>query len=119
MVGAFRLAPKQIAIQLKADATERLIAEGIHPFGHLREKNGRPPKCFARGEWKVFLDTPEEVACAVQYANDNPAKEGKKPQQWTFVTPFDPLGRVSRDAEALRSGARASPTTGVRSDRET
>jgi hypothetical protein len=48
-------------VQLKAAATRRLMAEGIHPFGHLAAPGVRPPKCWSRGEWSVFLDTPEDI----------------------------------------------------------
>lgn len=78
---------EQVVIQLKGDATRRLMEEGIHPFGHIRDNKGRPPKCFARGEWKVFLDPPD-VPRAIRYAEDNPDKEGKPRQQWSFVTPY-------------------------------
>ncbi len=105
---------EQIVIQLKGAATEQLVEEGIHPFQNIlvnksaplrkssasREesaplrkssasrltKTGRRPKCFARGEWKVFLD-PEDVPRAIRYVENNPVKEGKPPQRWTFVTP--------------------------------
>jgi hypothetical protein len=63
------------------------VAEDVHPFGDLKEKNGRPPKCFARGQWKVFLD-PEDVLRAIGYVENNPVKEGKKAQRWSFVTPY-------------------------------
>jgi REP element-mobilizing transposase RayT len=88
VLGRHRLRAEQLVIQLKGDATERLIEEGIHPFGHIKEKNGRPPKCFARGEWKVFLDSPEAICRAIRYVEDNPIKEGKKAQRWPFVMPF-------------------------------
>lgn len=78
---------EQLVIQLKGGATQQLVAEGIHPFGDRIEKSGRPPKCFARGQWKVFLD-PEDVPRAIRYVEDNPLKEGKKPQRWSFVTPY-------------------------------
>ena len=87
VVGQSRLAVRQLVIQLKGDATERLVEEGIHPFGHLKPNRGRVPKCFARGEWKVFLD-PEDVPRAVRYVEKNPAKEGKKSQNWSFVTRY-------------------------------
>jgi hypothetical protein len=77
---------EQVVIQLKGDATERLLEEGLHPFGHIRLANGRPPKCWARGEWKVFLDTDEDVGRAVSYVEENPPKEGKPRQRWAFVT---------------------------------
>ncbi len=80
------IAANQISIQLKAAATSRLLLENIHPFGHLRDQRGRPPKCFARGQWKVFLD-PNDVDRAIHYVEQNPIKEGKKRQFWNFVTP--------------------------------
>jgi hypothetical protein len=42
-------------------------------------------KCFARGEWKVYLDTEEEVRRAIAYVEENPLKEGKRRQRWGFV----------------------------------
>ena len=75
---------EQLVIQLKGAATEQLKEQGIHPFGQIEDKNGRTPKCFARGEWKVYLDPPD-VPRAVGYVEDNPLKEGKKRQRWPFV----------------------------------
>ncbi len=77
---------KQLVIQLKGAATKSLIEDGLHPFGHIRDKQGRIPKCFARGEWKVYLD-PEDVPRAILYVEQNPIKEGKPPQRWSFVVP--------------------------------
>jgi REP element-mobilizing transposase RayT len=85
VLGSHRLAPKQLAIQLKAAATRRLMAENIHPFPI---SNGKQPKCFARGEWKVYLDTPDDVHRAVRYVEKNPEKEGLRRQHWSFITPF-------------------------------
>jgi len=85
VVGQSAISVKQLVIQLKGEATRQLVAEGIHPFGHLTTKTGRPPKCFARGEWKVFLD-PEDVPRAIEYVENNPEKEGKPRQRWPFVT---------------------------------
>ena len=48
----------------------------------------RVPKCWGRGEWKVFLD-PEDVTRAIQYVEDNPVKEGKKRQKWSFAVPVE------------------------------
>jgi REP element-mobilizing transposase RayT len=89
VVARFRLSIEQVVIQLKGAATESLLAENIHPFGELRESNGRLPKCFARGQWSVFLDTVEDIQRSIEYTEDNPAKEGKKSQKWPFVSPID------------------------------
>jgi REP element-mobilizing transposase RayT len=87
VVGRPHIQVEKLVIQLKGEATRRLIAEGIHPFGALVPPGVRPPKCFARGEWKVFLD-PEDVPRAIKYVEDNPIKEGKPPQRWSFVTRY-------------------------------
>jgi REP element-mobilizing transposase RayT len=78
---------EQAVIQFKGAATERLVADGIHPFVDERDEKGRRPKCFARGEWKVFLD-PEDVERAVRYVENNPIKEGRPKQIWSFVVPW-------------------------------
>ncbi len=87
VIGRPKIKVEQFVIQLKGNATQQLLAEGIHPFGHLRQTNDRPPKCFARGEWKVFLD-PDDVPRAIRYVENNPIKEGYRAQCWSFVTPF-------------------------------
>jgi REP element-mobilizing transposase RayT len=80
-----KISVKQLVIQLKGEATQQLISEGIHPFGDEKDNKGRVPKCFARGEWKVFLD-PDDVPPAIEYVEANPEKEGKPRQRWLFVT---------------------------------
>jgi REP element-mobilizing transposase RayT len=88
VLGRHRLSVEQLVIQFKGHATRRLIEEGIHPFRDLKGANDRPPKCFARGEWKVFLDSSEDIERSIPYVEDNPIKEGKPRQTWSFVTPF-------------------------------
>lgn len=77
---------EQVVIQLKAAATRQLVKERCHPFLDVRTGSGKRPKCFARGEWKVFLDPPD-VPRAIRYVEDNPVKEGLKRQRWKLVTP--------------------------------
>ena len=79
---------EQLVIQLKGDATRQLEREGIHPLAEWKESGKRTPKCWARGEWKVFLD-PEDVSRAVRYVEENPVKEGKREQRWSFVVPYE------------------------------
>ena len=76
--------------RLKGAATHQLLGEGIHPFGHIRLANGRPPKCWGHGLWPGFLDSPEDVRWAIAYVEGNPMKEGKRPQNWPFVVPYQP-----------------------------
>jgi REP element-mobilizing transposase RayT len=88
VIDRFRSRIEQIAIQLKGHATRQLLEEKSHPSGHLRDKKGRPPKCWARGEWNVFLNTEEEVHRAIRYVEQNPIKEGKQRRHWRFVIPL-------------------------------
>lgn len=85
--GFFRIKMEPVVIQLKAAATRRLVEEGLHPFMNPAFPGIRPPKCWGRGEWKVFIDDPEHLATAIQYVEDNPAKDGMPQQKWSFVTP--------------------------------
>ena len=85
VLGCHRLSPKQLVVQLKGAASRRLIADDLHPFPN---KVGRPEKCFARGEWKVYLDTEDEVNHAIRYVNLNPEKEGLRRQYWSFIMPW-------------------------------
>lgn len=87
VLGRHRLDPKQLVIQLKGAATRHLIDENLHPFSCV---NGHRPKCFARGEWIVFLDTDDDVYRAIDYVEQNPLKESLPRQHWSFVLPFSP-----------------------------
>jgi hypothetical protein len=78
----------QIVNLFKGAATGSLLDEKLHPFARWAAVAGKAPKCWADGEWKVFLDTEEAVARAIKYVEDNPVKEGKPLQRWGFVTPF-------------------------------
>jgi REP element-mobilizing transposase RayT len=75
---------------LKGAATRALLAEGLHPFAEHQTADGEVPKCWADGQWKVFLDTEADIVPAIQYVEKNPIKEGKPPQRWPFVTPYVP-----------------------------
>jgi hypothetical protein len=88
VIDRFRLRVEQVVIQMKGDATGQLVAENLHPLGRIRLANGRPPKCWARGEWSVFLETEAGVRRAIRYVEENPLKEGKPRQNWWFVTPL-------------------------------
>jgi REP element-mobilizing transposase RayT len=87
VVGQPKIDVGPLVIQLKSAATVMLKREGLHPFGQIVDSDGRSPRCFARGQWKVFLD-PEDVPRAIQYVEENPVKQGKKPQRWSFVVPW-------------------------------
>jgi REP element-mobilizing transposase RayT len=79
---------EQIANLLKGAATKALIEEKVHPFENYQTKKGRLPKTWAQGQWKVFLDSEKDVFRAIRYVEDNPLKEEKPRQHWSFVTNY-------------------------------
>lgn len=88
VVGRPPYAVEQMVIQLKGEGTRSLVRADIHPLSAWADTvTKRPPKCFGRGEWKVFLDA-KDVPRAVGYVEGNPMKEGRPRQQWPFVTSF-------------------------------
>jgi len=89
VLAAHRYAVDQVANLLKGAATRWLLQEGRHPFHDRPLRAGRVPSPWARGVWKVFLHTPDDVRRAIRYVQDNPAREGLAPQRWSFVRPYD------------------------------
>jgi REP element-mobilizing transposase RayT len=77
---------------LKGAATRELVEENLHPLARFRPAEGRVPRCWSRGEWKVYLYNEEDIRQAIAYVEANPLKEGKPGQRWTFVTPYGALG---------------------------
>jgi REP element-mobilizing transposase RayT len=80
---------EQVVNLLKGAASRQLQAEGIHPLQEYARDDESLPSPWASKCWKVFLDDEEDVRRAVQYVEDNPVKEGKRPQSWSFVVPFE------------------------------
>lgn len=80
VLGRCRHEIEKVVKQLKQNATIRLKEENIHP----EAKTPWGASC-----WKVFLNTENDMRRAIKYVEDNPVKEGKKPQQWSFVRPFE------------------------------
>lgn len=78
---------EKIIGHLKARATQQLVANGLHPFSHLKGPDGRFPSVWADRSWKVFLDTGGDIERAIRYVEENPMKEGKKAQHWSFAEP--------------------------------
>jgi len=74
---------------MKGEATKALIAAECHPFLNEREEDGSVPHCWAQGQWKVFLDTSEDIRRAINYVRRNPIKDGMPEQSWDFVTPYE------------------------------
>lgn len=84
VTGRLPMMVEQLVIQLKGDATQELEGEGIHPLARFRKPGSRVPKCWGRGQWKVYLD-PDHVESAIRYVERNPLKEGKPRQTWSWV----------------------------------
>ena len=105
VVGRGQHKVETLVIAIKGLATRELKSEGIHPQQELVRPSGSVPKCFAQGEWKVFLD-PDDVDRAVRYVEDNPVKEGLPRQKWSFVVSSPGCRDV---APLARSSSRTSP----------
>src|SRR5262249_37416897 len=79
---------EQIVNLLKGDATRELLKRNLHPLATWKKADGRVPGCWARGEWKVFLNSEPDILRAIRYVEQNPVKEEKPAQTWKFVTPY-------------------------------
>ncbi len=83
-----RMAEK-IAGHLKSAASRQLRADGLHPLlQYIDPATDRLPTPWAERCWKCFLNDEESIQQAIQYVQDNPIKDGKRPQRWPFVRPF-------------------------------
>jgi len=90
VVGRHRFTVEQISNLIKGASTRQLVIDNIHPFAEFTLPNARPPRCWARGEWKVFLNTEADIHRSIKYVEKNPMKEGLPSQVgfWKFVQPF-------------------------------
>jgi REP element-mobilizing transposase RayT len=77
---------EQVGRLLRQSATAQLVADKLHPF--KREPNGRLPSVWGQDFRKIFLFTVEDVLRAINYVENNPLKEGKPRQKWSWVVPF-------------------------------
>lgn len=84
---------EQICNLLKGEATKNLQKVSLHPRANLAEVDGKLAPMWAVHQWKVYLDSEEAIECAIRYVEDNPVKEGKPRQSWSFVSPFRGLSK--------------------------
>jgi REP element-mobilizing transposase RayT len=82
--------PGQIIGQLKRHAGDVWVEARIHPLAAYAQPGERPPLCFVRRGWKVYLDDAVDVRRAIRYVEKNPVKERLRPQRWSMVRSFDP-----------------------------
>jgi REP element-mobilizing transposase RayT len=76
---------EQLATLFRGAASRKLVDDGRHPFEMIEPTRKRVPTCWARGEWKVFLDSTADVRRAIRYVEMNPVRQGLKRQYWSFV----------------------------------
>jgi REP element-mobilizing transposase RayT len=81
---------ERVVAHLKARASSRLNAEKLHPLGCFSDRRGIPPTPWAAKCWKCFLNDNGDIARAIRYVEENPMKEGKRRQNWSFVVPWHP-----------------------------
>ena len=77
---------EQVTNLLKGAATRALREYGMHPMRDQVRPGEELSSPWATGLWKVFLFSEGDIRRAVKYVEDNPLKEGKKKQNWKFVT---------------------------------
>lgn len=63
-------------------------------YGFWLPNDPRPPRMWSSKGWKVFLDSEESIEEAIYYVVQNPIKEGKPQQHWSFVRPFAGISKV-------------------------
>jgi REP element-mobilizing transposase RayT len=94
VIGRHRYEVERIANLLKGEATKELRRRNLDPMSVYARAGKRPRSPWARGAWKVFLDTEEAIENAIYYVDENPSKEGKRRQQWSFIEPFRGLDKA-------------------------
>ena len=99
----------------KNAATVLLKQQGSHPFGQIVDFDGGSRSVSPEASGRCFSH-PEDVPRAIQYVEQNPVKEGKKPQRWLFVVPWTRREAERIAADALRSEYVASRLTVSRDD---
>lgn len=80
----------RIVSHLKSRATHQLRKEGLIACNNPPELE--KPSIWARGHWCVFLNSEADMDRAVRYVENNPIKDGLRPQKWSFVVPFNGFG---------------------------
>jgi len=78
---------EEVRDQIKGQASKALRAENLHPFAHVRLASGKLHSPWSDGGWDVYLDSPADIQRAIKYVQNNPLKEGKPPQTWSFLRP--------------------------------
>jgi REP element-mobilizing transposase RayT len=86
VIGRHTQTIERIVAHLKRGATLRLFAEEIHPL--IEFPKPVPSPWSKRTGWTVYLNDDQSVRHRIKYVEENPLKEGKSQQHWSFVKPF-------------------------------
>ena len=76
---------------LKGEATKQLKLKCMHPLIAFQKEDGSIPSPWARGCWRRYLETDQQIEDAMNYVMENPKREGKPEQKWSFVKGFPGL----------------------------
>jgi REP element-mobilizing transposase RayT len=88
VIGPHKRDIRKIVRHLKGRATQQLKLDGLHPLTGFFQPDGTTPSPWARNSWSVFIFSEEHMRAAIQYVGDNPLKERKRRQNWSFVVPY-------------------------------
>ena len=94
VIARHRYEVEQAVNLLKGAASRELEAEGLHPLRSFPRPDGSLPSPWGSKCWKVFLDSQEGIVRSIDYANDNPTRDGMKRQSWSCVTAYAQYGRI-------------------------
>lgn len=90
VIGRHSQTAERIVSHLKRSATLKLFAEEIHPLINCIGPRGNVPSPWSkRSGWKVYLYNDQAICNRIKYVNENPVKDGKPQQRWSFVLPFE------------------------------
>ncbi len=93
VIARYRYKVEQIVNLLRGEATRQLMTDNNHPLARYAKLGKSPPHVWARHQWKTYLDSEEAIENAIAYVVENPIKEGKPKQTWSWVAPY--LGQES------------------------
>ncbi len=78
-----------IALHLKNRATAVLRGRGLDPMQKFAESGAAIPSPWAKGLWKVYINSAEQLGAVIRYIENNPIRDGKRMQRWSFVSPWN------------------------------
>jgi REP element-mobilizing transposase RayT len=79
---------EMVESHLKAKASRRLTLDRMHPLLEHARPNGTVPSPWANKGWAVYLNSEVDIRRAITYVENNPMREGLRPQHWKFVAPY-------------------------------